>query len=230
MTVFVRVSSISNPYMVMRFLFSMLFICQLHMLVAQKVIIRREPETGFVYSGMDNPLTILAENLPCKSLSVKVSKGKITKTGDCTYIYHPDSAGAVVFRISAIKGQSVKLIDEITWYVRPVPEPSAVVGGYPNLSVIPVAAFKAQAGVGISSSSQYGVPCLTYSATKYALTIMRNDTVCFHSSCTGNAFCEEVKKGIRMLEAGDRILISNIHAVGADRKEMQLAPLEYCLK
>jgi hypothetical protein len=182
-----------------------------------------------VYIGVDNPLNIIVEGYPCKSLVVETNNGTISKLNDCNFNYHPSKLGPAVFTVSTWKKNKLKKLEEVTWSVIPLPRPRAIVGGFPNLSEIPVAAFKAQGGVVAYGFDEMGFE-IKFTVIDFDLMIMKDGVVNFNAHNNGNAFSEETKNGIRSLEPGSHVLITNIWAVGIDMQQMRLSPLEYDMK
>ena len=83
--------------------FTLPFLLLASYVIGQKIAVAND-KNNTLYIGIDNPLSIAAENIPFNSLVVKATQGKIRKEGE-KYIYHIDSG---IGRVDIILYRKIK--------------------------------------------------------------------------------------------------------------------------
>src|SRR5690606_13825332 len=115
-----------------------------HIVLSQGVAVAAD-KMNVLYVGLENPITIAAEKYSCKDLVVEISQGTITKNKDnsCRYTANFKTPGKTIITVKNNKG---KILSEVEFRIKRVPDPVAMVGGM-NGGVIAKNKFKVQGGV-----------------------------------------------------------------------------------
>ncbi|MFT3678690.1 MAG: GldM family protein [Ferruginibacter sp.] len=160
-----------------------------------------------LYIGVENPLTITAENCPCKYLVVKSSIGKITGAG-CRYIFYSDSG--FVANITLYKRQNGKLIEigATPFRVKRIPPPVARVGPSRG-GKIKKNVLAAQQYIRVENEHEE----IRTEIDSFSVVIMLGDTSLYKQfNIIGDTFPKELNTALLSLNAGDSVTFTNIFA------------------
>jgi hypothetical protein len=156
-----------------------------------------------LYIGIENPMSIAAENYSCKDLVVEISQGTITKDEDysCRHIAKVTTPGKATI---IIKNKNGKILSEVVFRVKRVPDPTAIVAGIENGSVVSKSRFKGTLGV---TAVLLGFDLnITYKTISYDLVSFnaKRKTFFFETN-EGALFNERIKEMMKNIEDGDVI-------------------------
>jgi hypothetical protein len=211
----------------MKFIFLLAVLHFSPLLPAQESIIAKANQPNLAYLGINNPLHVLADGYPCKSLFLRTDNGSIEKMG-CYYNYSPSRTGTAILTIYKRQdGKSVKL-KSYKWEVHPFPKPIAQVGPHENGSDVQKGSFCAQAGVAAFPPCGFGFE-LMFKVVSFSFIIMRDSTIQFSTQITGNLFNINIHEACKAMSTGSVVLISNIVVIGGEGKVIKVDPLEYVI-
>ncbi len=179
-------------------------------------------ENNILYAGLDNPLTIAAENTSNKNIIVKTDNGNITGSGG-KYIFHSNNIGrADIIIFKKIKGQ-VKEIGRGSFRVTSIPAPVPKVGqssgGYIKGEIL--------------THQQYiraDYECCGFDAKapidSFTICIVRADT-CLYKEIKniGSKFSDEIINALAGIKKDDTVIFKKIFARGPDNKTIPLNPI-----
>ena len=191
-----------------------------HSSFAQHISVAPDKMNVF-YVGVDNPITIVAENCPCNQLVVKASNGTVTGSG-CIYQF---------------KGQQVGRA-EITVYKRNVHGLKKLGANQFRLKLIPAAAFKIgpygnsngrRANKLIIASQQFVRADLEnfdydarFTIDSFHTTISGDSTVEKTYFNISGKISEGLHNAFQLLQKNDVIIFDKIFAKGPDGYEREL--------
>ena len=171
-------------------------------LMSQPVAIQNDRwNTGIV--GLDLPLTIVAEGVPCDDLQVNVQSGSLWQTRPCGYVFNGSQMGTYVIQVfndTVLLDQT--LIRLIRW-----PDPSVRLGNKYS-GAIGLGEFKAQGGLiawienlDINAKGQL---------VDFQVQLIRYQEAYYVQKNIGGRFEESLKKAFEQLEPGDQVHFSKI--------------------
>ena len=182
-------------------------------------------KNNICYLGVDNPLTIVAENCSCNQLVLKSDNGTI-KGKSCQYIYHPKNIGKVL--IQAYKKQEKKLIEiGVTEFrVKRVPDPVFKIG--------PVGGHDGDVNSIFLCTTKYARADLEnfdfdarFKIDSFRVVIISTDSSSSNAFINhGSLINDEIHSAFVKLKIGDKIIFDNIKVKGPDEIERELTPLK----
>lgn len=198
----------------------LLLLCS-HITFSQGVVVSADKMNVF-HAGIDNPVSIAVENNSCKDLIVEISEGIIIKDEDnaCQYIAKVTNPGRAIITVKNKKG---KILGEVTFRVKPLPNPVAKIGGM-NGGVIGKSKFKVQMGI-IAELENFDFD-LRFSIIEFKLTTNSNKQL-FVSETNGPIFSNEMKRIIKNVASGDVLIFTDIIAKGPDGIKRILMPIVF---
>jgi hypothetical protein len=204
------------------FLLSMLF--QVRDAFGQRFLVTQANDNA-IYVGIQNPIHLLAEGVPCKSIIVKSDNGTIESSGtDCWFTIQPQTLGIAKIEIFKRSGRKLVLIGSHSISVRAIPDPKPYVGnlkgGNAKKSV-----FIAMGGV-IAKGEVVHNDGLVRS---FSVAIYRDNRYFISMHNTGNRFEDSTVEILKLLRTGDRVVISSILAETSLGRSITLQPIEYCI-
>lgn len=165
-----------------------------------------------LYVGISNPITPMAENIPCKTLIVETSNGTVSNTSEpCQFIITPAKPGKTQIKVYTKTTGRKKLLGERDFRTKRIPEPLATVAGK-RTGFISAKFLKVQLGVvarmeGFDFDGQFTINSFTVSIT-------RNKSIVFEKECTGARFDTETTQALQSVKAGDMFICTNIKFTG----------------
>lgn len=178
-----------------------------------------------LYIGVDNPVTVAASNSSEEQVSVTVSGGNGT--------VEKLSAGQYNVRVATITNDcrvnvfvDGKLVGTSPFRVRSLPQPTAVVGGYPSGTRVKAQALRAQAGLGLFVKD---FPFeLRFEVVGFTLNITDEKGNVQSAASDGPLFSDAAKKLMEQhLKAGSTVTIDKIVAKDASGRSQKLSPITY---
>lgn len=198
--------------------------------VVQPTVTMSASKMNVFYKGLKNPFEVSGGAIPNENLSVTMTNGTITRSGN-DYIIEPtalDEQGkkTKVTVYADINGER-RLIGTSDWRVKRVPDPVAQVNG--------------QAGGNIRKESmviQDGVMAVLkdfdfefrYTVTEFTMETRDAGGYTNRLPARGNRFTQEMKDALGRANINSKIYIGDIKAVGDDGTTRNLDPITFTIK
>jgi hypothetical protein len=180
-----------------------------------------------LFLGLQNPLSIVACQLPCSAIVVKTSQGELRRVGECRYMFYPSTAGEVRFDVI---NKKTKTITPFMFRVSKLPPPIALVGRLSDtISKIEMAS---QLGIRAEVSPEIGLVCtdgIVFKIDKCRILIFREGKLIFSEETNNQYFSETQKAFFNTLENNDKIYLIDISATGPGGP-YELAPLHFTIR
>lgn len=176
-----------------------------------------------MYGGLDNPITVSVPGIPNEKVRVTCNSGTLIPQGNGKYIVRKPAVGKCVVSISAETDSGVvKPMGTQMFRVKRLPKPYASVSGVSGGK-----ATKSQ------MSASPGIMCVYENfdfpakpkITKYRVEIVRNGIVDQTQIKSGNLFDQQCKDKFAGLTRGNKVIITDLEAVGPDGIPVKLDPL-----
>jgi GldM C-terminal domain len=175
-----------------------------------------------LYIGVDNPLSIIAENYPCSSIIVKTDNGKISGKS-CHYTYRGGTGGRAGIILYIKQKGRLKEIGRLPFRVKYIPDPIPRVG--------PSAGGNMRKD--ILCAQQYirgGIETMdldaVYPIDSFKVCITRGDTCLYNEiQNAGGAFNDAVSNALCNTKEGDTVIFKNIWARAPDGRKRLLNPI-----
>jgi len=207
------------------FLFFSCLIC-----FSQEAIVSLTRENK-VYIGIDNPMTVMAENIPCKSIFLRTDNLTIEKDpaskNDCDYYIQPEKEGSAKIYVCRLYQNDTVVIDSFYFRAKRIPDPEPMIankkGGYINKNTLAAqpALFAVLEGFGFD---------LKFSITGFTILIHRTDREIFFKKVEGCLLTKEIKAAIMQTEKNDKVWFLDILSAGPDGKSRILMPMEFIIE
>jgi len=187
------------------------------------------------YAGIDNKVSISVPGVPAQQISATSSNGSLTRSG-LMWIARPTTIGKeCMITVTAMMDGRSQVVSNTPFRVRPLPEPRAFVE-YKDANGIP----RRYKGGAFSKSRLLEAPGLIAALDDDLLevnfTVLSFQTLIYDSMgnslmriSNGSKFSDEQTTQIRGLARGKRLLITNIKAIGPDKVEQILSPMDIIL-
>lgn len=206
----------------------LLFQFVLTIVFAQQVAIAAD-KTNVFYLGVDNPITVTAENCPCKNLVVKTDNGKITGTG-CKLTYWGKTVGTTTIKVYKRTEGKLKKIGFNVFRVKQIPAPSFKIGPYGG-SIYSNLERRAKKVVIANQQfvrAEFDLIDIdaNFPVDSFYVKIFYTDsckTKTFFN--TSNTIRQELKEAFSILKKDDIIIFDKIFVKGLDGLEWELDPL-----
>jgi len=184
------------------------------------------------YAGIDNKVSISVPGVPGQQISATSSNGTLTKSG-LMWIAKPTVVGKeCVITVTAMMDGRSQVVANPSFRVRPLPEPRAFIE-YKDANGI-VRRYKSGAFMKSRLLDAPGlIAALDDDLLEVNFNVLSFQTLIYDSMgntkmeiSQGSKFSDLQKSLIRGLARGKRLLITNIKAIGPDRVEQLLAPMD----
>ena len=179
-------------------------ICSFHAAFAQNATAISVEKQNVIYCGLDNPIAIAMEKVPCADLKVSVSEGAtITKVSDCNYTVRTTQQGETVI---TVEGGGTIFKKKLR--AKGIPDPIAVASNGKHGGILSVSEAQTINGViAMLNFSDMDGSCAIQSFD-VVIKQMRKDVVMFTNQ--GAGFSGAIASLFRGLQAGDTVIFSNI--------------------
>jgi gliding motility-associated protein GldM len=185
------------------------------------------------YAGIDNKVSISVPGVPAQQINATSSNGSLVRSG-LMWIARPTTVGKeCMITVTALMDGRSQVVANTPFRVRPLPEPRAFVE-YKDANGI---TRRYKGGTGFSKSKLLETPgiiaALDDDLLEVNFTVLSFQTLIYDSMgntlmevSQGSRFSDRQKSQIRSLARGKRLWVSNIRAVGPDKVEQTLSPME----
>jgi len=178
---------------------------------------------NILYVGVDNLLTVAAENVSQKSLVVRASKGTLTREFDNHYVYIPRETGMIDILLYKKEKGKERLIRKVPFRVQLLPEPTAFVGNKKG-GVITKQALIAPGGlIARLENSDFEA---TFRIDKFTVCILyQTDCDTKTIDNVGYRFNKDILAAFENLKKDDRVIIKNIYSTWPSGHSAELNPI-----
>lgn len=209
---------------ILPFIVLSVFFCQLS---AQQIAVSPDRNNIF-YVGIDNPITVTAENCSCNELVVKASNGTLTGKG-CQYLFRGIEQGRADITVYKKTGKKLKEIGNNAFRVKRIPPPVFKIGPYggSNYSLERKAQRVVLAGQQFVRADLENFDFdVRFNIDSFSVKIFYGDsckTKTFFNS-TGK-ISQQLSDAFSILKKDDIVIFNKIFAKGPDGQEWELVPL-----
>ena len=178
-----------------------------------------------IYAGIDNPVSLLVDGKPCNSIVLKTDNGSIEFTNDqCWFTIIPQRVGFAEVQIFRKSHDKLVLVGTHTFIVRDLPDPVPYVGNL-KWGKVKKSSFFSMGGL-ISKGEEVHNDGIV---KRFTITIVREDRCLSSLTNVGYRFEEATFQMLKLLQNGDRVLISSIEVVDVLGRNITLRPIEYII-
>lgn len=159
------------------------------------------------YLGVNNPMTVVANNVPLQHVHVLVSSGELKKDGVAHYYWHGTGIDTQTVELLVLDTVAHDTVKRYPIRVQEFPEPLPLLGAQKHPRLIPAGQFKAQAGVAMVYTGfdiDAKVNMISYEV--YRISKEKGEQVAHN---TGARYIPETRQLIEQAEAGDQYIFRN---------------------
>lgn len=170
--------------------------------------------TNYFYEEVENPFSVVVENVPCAEIIVKTEDG-ILEGDRCQYIFTPKEGKRIAcFSIYHITDGDTILITSLERYVRDVPEPVPFINGKRDCEID--STFFEIDGINpiIYLWLRDFLGTITFKTTRFSVMIFREGKPYYWNKYKGNRLPDELMSELKKIKPGDRIVFYDIHYSG----------------
>lgn len=208
---------------------TLLFISVIFSLVSFSQEIAVSPTMfNILYTGVDNPLKIVAENYDCDEIQVSTSHGKLKKLGNCSYTIFPMQHKDLQIKVKAVKEKDTIILGVTEFRVKKIPTPVAKInnkagGNFPKSFFMSASVLKVDAPENFYFDVQFKV-------SSYRIIIQKGDHELFNKVINDYKFTNEVKEAIGDAPSGGNIIVTEIKATAPDGIEYTTEPIKFIIR
>ena len=179
-------------------------ICSFHAAFAQNATAISVEKQNVIYCGLDNPIAIAMEKVPCADLKVSVSEGAtITKVSDCNYNVRVEQAVATTI---TVEGGGTIFKKKLRAKV--IPDPEAVLSNGKKGGILSVGEAQAISGV-VARIIGFDIDAkCKMQSFDVVIKQARKDVITLTNQ--GAEFNAAITSLFRGLQVGDTVIFSNI--------------------
>ena len=186
-----------------------------------------------LYAGINNKVSISVPGVPGQKISATINNGTLVRSG-YDWIARPTAVGKeCIITVTANMDGRNQEVARTAFRVRPLPEPRAFIEYADNNGIT----RRYKGGKGLAKAKILDAPgiiaALDDDLLEVNFTVLSFQTFIYDSMgntlsevSQGSRFSDRQKSQIRSLARGKRLWVSNIKAIGPDRVEQILAPME----
>jgi GldM C-terminal domain len=186
-------------------------------------------KNNVLYVGVDNPITVVAENSSCKDLIIKTNNGKITGKG-CQLIFRASQAGSTEIIVVKKNYGKLKKIGRWFFWVKRIPSPSFKIGPYG--SEYDINSERKVQKIIIANQQYVRAELLNFDIDVRFVVDSFHVSIFFSDSCksksffnTSNKINQQITEAFFTLKKDDIVIFSKIYAKGPYLIEWELDPL-----
>lgn len=174
---------------------------------------------NILYVGVENLITVVAENYTCKQLILSCRECEIKKIEDCKYIIEVNKEGRFDVVVKAKAGKGIKQVGIITYRAKFIPSPVARIAGKSE-GLLNTSVFKSQLGIdAYFENLEMEAPLRV---ERYKIEFFRNNEAFFSESVSGAYFSVDVRNQMKTVKPGDKVAVTEISAIGPDSRSKRL--------
>jgi len=186
-----------------------------------------------LYAGTNNQVSISVPGVLNKQISATSNNGSLSRSGD-HWIARPSVIGkpCVISVFASIDGRS-RQVAQMNFRVRPLPEPRAFIPYRDNNNIerrykggTAFSKSRLLAATGILAALDDDLLDVNFTVLSFKTLIYDSMGNTMLEDSNGSRFSERQITQIRGLSRGKRLWVSGIKAVGPDKVEQQLPPIE----
>ncbi len=171
-----------------------------------------------LYAGFDNPISVSASGIPNNQISLTMTGGALTRTGDGKYVARPTTVGSTVtFNVTGqVKGKTQPM-GTFSFQVRKLPDPTAYIHvGDDRFKGGRIAKGTLLGAPGLGAAIDDGLLNIPFKVLSFE-TVFADRMGNFRPEpSAGNNFTENQRNLMRELRRGQRFYISKVKAIGPD--------------
>ena len=177
-----------------------------------------------LYAGFKNPISVSVPGIPANQVTVSMSGGSLTPTGNGHYIAVPSAVGKdVSFNISVNDHGKTRSLTPFTFHVRKLPDPTPyMIVGDNRFRGGRLAKASLMGASGIKAAIDDGLLDIEFRVTGFEAVFFDNMGNAVPMVGNGSQFSERQKDAFRKLSRNRRFYISRVTAVGPDGISRQL--------
>jgi hypothetical protein len=157
--------------------------------------------------GLENPLNIVVEGIPCDQVAVVTNNGTMKYEGDCHYVFIPHRVGEASIVIFKINGKDTVQLAEQKYWIKSWPVPEAVIGDKKS-GTMGLGQFKAQNGI-IAPIGIFDING-TFAVQSFRMQIVRNGEVVASVLNDGSRFEEKARAQMDKIQVNDQVIFDQI--------------------
>ncbi|HEY5499756.1 MAG TPA: gliding motility protein GldM [Bacteroidales bacterium] len=186
-----------------------------------------------LYAGINNKVSISVPGVPGQQISASINNGSLTRSG-YDWIAKPTAIGKeCVITVNAMMDGRNQQVAKSIFRVRPLPEPRAFIEYQDNNGItrrykggVALLRAKILAAPGIIAALDDDLLEVNFTVLSFKTFIEDSMGNTIQESSQGSRFSDRQKAQIKGLARGKRLWVSGIRAVGPDKAEQILAPME----
>ena len=177
-----------------------------------------------LYAGFKNPISVSVPGIPANQVSVSMSGGSLSSTGNGHFIAVPSAVGKdVTFNISVNDHGKTRSLAPFTFHVRKLPDPTPyMIVGDNRFRGGRLAKASLMGASGIKAAIDDGLLDIEFRVTGFEAVFFDNMGNAVPMASNGAQFSERQKDAFRKLSRNRRFYISRVTAVGPDGIARQL--------
>jgi gliding motility-associated protein GldM len=186
-----------------------------------------------LYAGINNKVSISVPGIPSQQINASISNGSLIRSG-YDWIAKPITIGKeCIITVNAIMGGRNQQVAKSIFRIRPLPEPRAFIEYQDNNGITrrykggtALARSKILSAPGIVAALDDDLLDVNFTVLSFKTFIEDSMGNTIQENSQGSKFSDRQKYQIKSLGRGKRLFVSGIRAVGPDRVEQILAPME----
>lgn len=183
---------------------------------------------NIVYPFVENPMTVIVEEIPCDQIYVSTSNGEIKQRGNCEYGFYPHEVGIASIFIYKIETGDTIQIKERKYRVKRWPRPKARFSGHGS-GKMKLGEFKTQQEVSVPIIS-FDM-CGNHKFDSFRFRIIRDENLIGEVINKGARYEQKTKDLILKVQKKDIIIVDEIKVLLPGSKgKVELDEIEIVLK
>ncbi|MBC7425703.1 MAG: hypothetical protein H7321_04125 [Bacteroidia bacterium] len=188
------------------------------------------PVQNIFYHGVSNPVEIAAEGYDCGKIDLICTNGKLTKTGDCNYMFSADSSDMTELKVVKISGRDTVVLKSNKYRIDNIGLVAYMSANdskeFPT-GMINKGLFEKCSDLNIRTELNFAID-VKFKVNSYNIIIVRNNRILNNFICSTPKLSEDVKSAFSKLQKDDVVLIADITVIHGTRQK--IAPLEFIIQ
>lgn len=191
---------------------------------SQNIAVSAE-KNNVLYIGVDNPISVVAENYPSRQLMVKAEKGTLFGSNGRIFIYRgiePGNESIIIYN-----KENSKEVGRSNFRVKYIPDPVAKVGLSGGGNIQGVILKNQQFLRAQLDNFDFDV---AFTIDSFTLNIIRTDSCFFKEVINiGSKFGSAVTEALSGIKKDDIVIFKKIYVLGPDGRSRLLSPLVFTI-